>query len=162
MPRVYVETSFLSACVSSRIDARSVYRREESQRWWVQQRGLHRLFVSAEVVRELSAPTYPHTREALLLTAAAELLPLDDTTLGFARILVRERVMPGPEQEGDALHVAVATVQQMDVILTWNVKHLANRNKSAHLREICRRVGYAPPEVLTPDLFWSSASEVEP
>ena len=159
MARVYLETSFFSACVSDRVDPRSVVRRDESRRWWVQQRGLHKLFVSAEVIRELSAPTYPHRDEAMALTAEAEVLNVDEQAQGLARILVREKAMPGPEESGDALHVAVATVHQMDVVLSWNVRHLANRRKTAHLREVCRRVGYVPPEIGTPDAFWDLEDE---
>lgn len=154
MARVYLETSFFSACVSNRADPRSIVRRDESRRWWVQQRREHELFVSAEVIRELSVPTYVNGGEAIALTTETETLEIDQEVEGLAKILVREKVMPGPDETGDALHVAVATVHQIDVVLSWNVKHLANRNKIAHLREVCRRVGYIPPEILTPDVFW--------
>lgn len=159
MARVYLETSFLSACVSDRTDAASVYRREQSRRWWVMQRRLHDLLVSAEVVRELSVPTYARGEDALALTAEAGLLHLDDDTRGLARILVREKVMPGPEGSGDAIHVAVAAVHGVDAVLSWNVRHLANRNKLAHLREVCRRAGYVAPEIVTPDAFWATEEE---
>ncbi len=151
---MYLETSFFSACVSDRQDAKSVARREESRRWWVQQRALHTLFVSGEVVQELSARTYPNREEALALTAETELLPLTEDAKGLALILVREKAMPGPEGSGDAMHVAVATVHRMDAMLSWNVRHLANRNKATHLREVCRRIGFLPPEIVTPDAFW--------
>ena len=159
MARVYLETSFFSACVSDRTDPRSIVRRDESRRWWVQQRLLHKLFISAEVMRELSAPAYPHGDEALALTAETEVLRLDEEAHGLAKILVREKAMPGPEESGDALHVGVAIVQRMDVVLSWNVKHLANRNKVTHLREVCRRVGYVPPDLVTPDAFWETEGE---
>jgi hypothetical protein len=80
----------------------------------------------------------------------------------LARILLREKAMPGPEESGDAMHVAVATVHAVDVVLSWNVRHLANRNKTAHLREVCRRVGYVPPEIVTPDAFWETEDEWNP
>ncbi len=159
MALVYLETSFVSACVSVRMDVRSQARREESRRWWAQQRSLHELFVSAEVIRELSSPDYPQSADALALTAEADLIPVSEDVLGLARILVRDKAMPGPAEAGDAVHVAVATVHRMETVLTWNVKHLANRNKVLHLREICRRVGYVPPEFLTPDAFWTLADD---
>jgi predicted nucleic acid-binding protein len=159
MARVCLETSFFSACVSDRQDAKSIVRQDESRQWWVQQRPHHRLFVSPEVMRELSVPSFPHRDEALALTGEAEMLMIDEETRGLAKILVREKAMPGPEESGDALHLAVATVQRIDVILSWNVKHLANRNKMAHVREVCRRVGYVPPEILTPDTFWETEGE---
>jgi hypothetical protein len=159
MARVYLETSFFSACVSDRTDPRSVVRRDESRRWWVQQRGLHKLLISAEVMRELSSPTFRHREDALALTGDTESVVINEDARGLAKILVREKAMPGPEESGDALHIAVATVHQVDVLLSWNVRHLANRNKVAHLREVCRRVGYVPPEIVTPDAFWELGDE---
>ena len=42
----------------------------------------------------------------------------------------------------------------MEYVLTWNVRHLADANKLEHLRIICRRVGYLPPQMVTPDILW--------
>ena len=61
--------------------------------------------------------------------------------------------MPAPAVEGDALHLAVAIIHQMEYILTWNVKHLANPNKRTHLAVLCMRLGLAPPQLVTPDLL---------
>jgi hypothetical protein len=154
MARVYLETSFFSACVAGRTDAASIFRRQESQRWWTVQRSGHELSLSAEVLRELSDPAFGHRDLALAMTASLNLLPLNEDVVGLAKILVREQVMPGPESSGDSVHVAVATVHSMEYLLTWNVKHLANLNKVRHLQEVCRRVGYAPPAIVTPDLLW--------
>lgn len=154
MASVYLETSFFSACVWDRQDALSIARRDESRRWWVQQRRHHNLYVSAEVVRELSDPTFRNSADALALTAEARDLPLNEEVLGVAKLLVKERVMPGPAGNGDAVHVAASIVHRMEYLLTWNVKHLANSNKLAHLRIICRRIGFAIPDLVTPDFLW--------
>lgn len=66
--------------------------------------------------------------------------------------------MPAPVA-GDAVHVAVACVHGLEYILSWNVRHLANPNKVAHLRAVCTRAGYAPPAIVTPDLLWETADE---
>jgi hypothetical protein len=132
------------------LHARSI----EQPRGWTIQRHKHDLFISPEVVGELSRPEYRHRDEALLMTVGLEMVAIEEEVRGLARILVREKVMPGPEGAGDALHVAAATVHRMDVMIFWNVKHLANRNKVAHLREIRRRVGFVSSEIVTPDSFW--------
>lgn len=67
--------------------------------------------------------------------------------------------MPGPAARGDAVHVAASVVHRMDYLLTWNVKHLANPNKLSHLRTICRRVGLAIPELVTPEFLWDMAGD---
>ena len=56
MPRVYLETSFLSACVSDRTDVASIYRRDLSREWWTTQRQAHELLISPEVLGELGKP----------------------------------------------------------------------------------------------------------
>jgi len=153
MPLVYLETSFVSACVTNRTDPASIYRRDVSLDWWQSQGSRHDLAISAEVVAELSRPTYPMSREALERVAHVPLLDIDEDVRGFAAILVREQVMPAPVA-GDAVHVAVACVHDVDFILSWNVRHLANPNKLTHLRTVCVRAGYLPPRIVTPDLLW--------
>lgn len=79
--------------------------------------------------------------------------------IGFAQILVRELVMPGPSNSGDAIHAAAATVHEMDYILSWNVRHLANPRKRDHFCAICAKFGYIPPQIITPDSLMESDDE---
>lgn len=155
MARVYLETSFVSALVTNRTDIVSLYRREVSREWWAAQSAKHEMLVSAEVLNELSHPDFQCAELALRWIEHVPSLSITDETLGLAQLLVREKVMPAPAA-GDALHVAVATVHAVDFMLTWNVRHLANRNKIEHLRVVCLRAGLIPPVILTPELLWES------
>jgi hypothetical protein len=157
MARVYLETSHVSACVTDRTDPASLYRRQVSREWWDSQRGRHDLFISEEVVVELSPEEFHCRSEALSLIEDVQRLGIEEEIVGFAELLVREKVMPSPVA-GDALHVAVAVVHGMDYVLSWNVRHLANPNKLEHLRRICWRNALMPPMIVTPDLLW----EIEP
>jgi hypothetical protein len=152
---VYLETSFVSACVSDRTDPKSVYRHESSLEWWSTQRPRHEVFVSAEVIRELSDTAFLRRDQALDWIADVPLLAVTQEVQGLANLLVNERVMPSPPT-GDALHVATATVFGLDYMLSWNVRHLANPNKLRHLRVICLRAGLTPPQIVTPDLLWET------
>lgn len=158
MARVYLETSFVNACVTTRTDVRSLYRRDTSREWWETQAAAHRLFVSVEVLAELSHPDYPQGPDALAWIEAVPLVDVDEEVRGFANILVRERVMPAPVA-GDAVHIAAACVHAMDYVLSWNVRHLANPHKVVHLRTMCIRAGYLPPRIVTPDLLWEIPNE---
>jgi hypothetical protein len=157
-PSVYLETSFVSECVSDRTDPVSTYRRGVSIEWWTSQRHRFNCFTSIEAIEELSAPEYPHSQEALEVIHRISVLPITDEALGLARLLIREKVMPGPVR-GDAVHLAVAAVHGMDYVLSWNVRHLANPSKVAHLGAICLRVGILPPLIVTPDLLWEEDDE---
>lgn len=115
-------------------------------------------FVSAEVIEELSHPNYPRSRQALALINDVPLVPVTEEALGFAKLLVREKVMPGP-LAGDAIHVAAAAVHGIEYILTWNVRHLANPSKVDHLRAVCLRAGLIPPVIVTVDSLWEADHE---
>ena len=55
-----------------------------------------------------------------------------------------EGVIPATKRE-DALHVAYATVHQMDILLSWNFKHLANVRREALIVAVNQAVGYRYP-----------------
>ncbi len=153
MARIYLETSFFSACISTRTSPKSVAWRETSNEWWQTQAGRHELYVSDEVVAELSDPEFAQGSGALAMLRGLRLLELGPEVRGLAEILVREKVMPSPAVSGDALHVAVATVHGMDYVLTWNVQHMANPNKRMHFGVVCLRLALIPPQIVTPDLL---------
>src|SRR2546430_17612005 len=105
MAKVYLETSFLSACVTTRQDVASLYRCQSSNAWLESQAIHHELFASAEVLRELSDPRFPNSEEALKRFGNLPLLSIEERSVGFGEALVRHRSMPAP-LAGDALHVA--------------------------------------------------------
>jgi len=153
MARVYLETSFFSACVTTRTSPKSVTWRETSSEWWATQSGRHDLFISDEVVVELSAPEFAMGPSALAMLRGLGVLELGPEVRGLAEILVREKLMPGPSVSGDAVHVAAAAAHGMEFLLTWNVRHMANPNKRKQFAALCMRLGLVPPEIVTPDLL---------
>ena len=68
---------------------------------------------------------------------------------GLSATYIERRVMPN-DPGGDALHLAVASYYRMDVLLTWNCRHLANPNKMGHIRAVNRELGLPTPLVTTP------------
>ena len=157
MARVYLEPSFFSASVTTRSAPRIVGWRTTSLEWWRSQASKHYLFISPEVVAELTAPEFKERDAALEMLRGLTLLEISPEVLNLAEFLVDEQVMPNPRNAGDAIHVATATVHRMDYILSWNIQHLANENKRRHLAVICLRLRYVPPLIVTPDMLWEDA-----
>ncbi len=54
---------------------------------------------------------------------------------------VQAGVLP-PSDEVDALHVAIATVSEMDVLASWNQRHLANIRRRDLFNSVNRVAGY--------------------
>ena len=56
-----------------------------------------------------------------------------------------------PNAVRDAAHIAIATVNDMNYILTWNCKHLANAQIIRRVAIVCNRQGYSMPVICTPE-----------
>ena len=152
-PRVYVKTSVPSAYVSQRPDPGALHRRQVTREWWEHQLGLYDAYVSASVLLELEQGRWPGQREAILLIEPLGRLEIDEEVMAVANRYVAERLVPA-DLGGDASHLAVACVQGVDFLLTWNSRHLANPNKLDHLTVINRRLGLLTPQVVTPEMLW--------
>lgn len=61
--------------------------------------------------------------------------------------------------EVDALHIAVACVQNIDYLLTWNCRHIDNAATKPIVRSICAVAGYICPEICTPLELLSGEAE---
>ena len=59
----------------------------------------------------------------------------------LAELYLSRDAMP-PAKINDAIHVAFATVHEMDILLSWNFKHLANVNKEARVSALNAEAGY--------------------
>lgn len=44
----------------------------------------------------------------------------------------------------------MASLLNVDFLLTWNCKHLANANKTKHMQILNSRLGLVTPQVVTP------------
>lgn len=59
----------------------------------------------------------------------------------ISELYIKEKVIPKNKRE-DALHIAISTFYEMDVLLSWNFKHLANINKQLLINSINEKEGY--------------------
>jgi hypothetical protein len=150
-PRVYLETtipSYLTAWPSR--DLVRAAHQQITREWWERRRGDFELFVSQVVLRECQAGDPKAAAERLEAIRDFPLLEQSEKATDFAQLLL-ERV-PLPERAAvDALHIAVATVNGMDYLLTWNCTHIANAALRSSIEAKCRESGYDPPVICTPE-----------
>jgi len=76
----------------------------------------------------------------------------------LASQLISDGVIPSQYPE-DALHIAVASIHGVDIIVTWNFKHINNPVMRYKIRESVERFGYRCPEIGTPDEFLGEVYE---
>jgi len=78
------------------------------------------------------------------------LLEVTDEAQRLAVTIVQEGLLPETAYP-DALHIATATVHQVEYLLTWNCTHIANAEMLPRIALICDRFGLALPYICTPE-----------
>ena len=78
------------------------------------------------------------------------MLDVDQEAQALAEQVLGAKAVPA-EYPDDALHVAVAAVNGMDVLVTWNFAHLNNPIARMRIRDIVEGNGYRCPEVCSPE-----------
>jgi hypothetical protein len=150
MKSVYIETSIVSYLTSrpSR-DLRAAAWQEVTAQWWAQERPKYELFASELVIVEASAGDEAAAASRLEMLKEISELPVDDEAKALAAKLVEGGGVPSAAP-ADALHIAVAAVQAVDYLLTWNCRHIDNAVTKPTVRSICAAAGYTCPEICTP------------
>lgn len=79
-----------------------------------------------------------------------KLLDLSDDAKALTKDILRSGVLPA-DADRDAAHIALATVHEMDIRLTWNCRHIANAAIQPRLRKLTDAVGFVLPVICTPE-----------
>ena len=147
---VYLETSIFSYLTArpSR-DLQASAWQQASLQWWEQALPLYEAFISEIVVAEASGGDPEAVKRRLKAISQFPELPLDRTAEKLASQLIAEGGFP-EKAEVDALHVAIATVHEVDFFLTWNCRHINNAETKPIIRTICLKAGFQCPEICTP------------
>lgn len=149
-PLLYLETSIFGFYYDN--EPRNESRREAVRTLFRQlELGILRAAVSRLTRRELSRTAGPHRVALLSLTRLAETLDVDEPEVErLAAMYVAEGIIPA-EYEADALHAAYAAVSGIEVLVTLNLKHLANEWTSRRLNAVNLREGYPLVSIRTPE-----------
>jgi len=147
---VFIETTIVSYLVASRSRDKLLAAHQELTRdWWRIAQPRYTCVTSEEVLREASLGDATMSHRRLAALAGIPVLLVEDAARELARGLLAEQVLPATAAS-DAIHLAVASLNRMDFLLTWNCRHLANPHLLGRLREFMARRGLSLPEICTP------------
>jgi hypothetical protein len=120
-----------------------------TREWW-QNRARFDLYISQLVLREASGGDAEAARLRLEALKGVTVLVLSPAASTLAQQLVQQGPLPR-NAVADALHIAIAVVNGMDYLLTWNCAHIANAAIRHRIEATCRASGYEPPVLCTPE-----------
>jgi predicted nucleic acid-binding protein len=76
-------------------------------------------------------------------------LELDRESKDLAGIYIKEKAL-GEASYNDAYHIAISSVNRLDVLVSWNFKHIVNYDKIKLFNSINMRMGYPLIDIRTP------------
>jgi hypothetical protein len=114
--------------------------------------GVYDIFVSDMVFKEIARAS--QKKRELLLGLISECQPekleINAAALQLVNQYLAQGVLPATA-EADATHAAVATVYELEALISWNLKHLANLNKMTKINAVNLAEGYVKKlELITP------------
>lgn len=152
--KVYCETSFWSWLVSRpSTDPDHAVKQAWTRKWWAEAAPNCEIFISEHVLAE--AARGDNEQSQLRLAALEGRQELDGSTPevdALAMALLSDRAVPKDEVT-DAYHIATAAIHGMDVLLTWNCRHLANRFALPKTIAVVTKAGFQCPAIVTPENF---------
>ncbi|MEN6450490.1 MAG: type II toxin-antitoxin system VapC family toxin [Thermoguttaceae bacterium] len=152
MPKsVYVETTVVSYFTArpSR-DMVAAARQEATRELWPRLISDYESYVSVLVREEACRGDSAQATARLRAIESLPMLDTDEAARALAIQIIQGQGIP-EEYPEDALHIALAAVNGIDVLITWNFAHLNNPFTRMMVRQIVENAGYRCPEVCSPD-----------
>ena len=148
---VYIDTSVMSylTAMPSR-DVRTAARQIETFEWWAGESSHFELFSYEITVSEAGAGNVEAASRRLEVLGEITILDIDPDAEDLARVLLLEGAVPENAVD-DARHIAIAAVNEIDYLLTWNFAHMANTIAVPAVAGMCEQIGYSSPIITTPN-----------
>lgn len=101
------------------------------------------------MLQEVSAGDPTAARDRLATIASLLVLAFGNESAELSRHLIQGHAIHSGEGQY-AAHVAIATVNRVDYLATWNFRHIANPRLIPLIDKSCRDMGYSPVVICTP------------
>lgn len=144
MQRVYIDTSVIGGCLDEEFKDDSVKLFNEFVS------GIKTAVISDILLFELKgAPAGIQDILRRIPSNSIEYVSLDRESFTLAEAYIKERAV-AEKSISDARHIAIATVARVDVLVSWNFKHIVNINRIHLFNAVNLKLGYPIIEIRSP------------
>jgi hypothetical protein len=153
MKSIYIETTIPSYITAK--DSRDVLkltRQVTSRNFWEKEGQNYKLYISDFVLAECEKGNKEAAQRRLNLIAGLDRLPTTKEVLALAPIYKKLLNIPD-KSTVDAFHLAVATINQIDHVLSFNFSHMGIKSYGTLLKYNDSK-GLNTPLLITPDYFF--------
>ena len=121
--RIYVDTSVLGGCFDPEFAPWSNALVEDFR-----QRRFRAVLSDVTATEVAGAPEAVRERHLELVGLGAELVPITDEAVALLAGYESRGIL-GPRFRNDMLHIALATIAEVDVLVSWNFRHIVRLDK---------------------------------
>jgi predicted nucleic acid-binding protein len=145
--RIYIDTSIVGGYFDEKfeVETKALFERLENKEV---------VFVISEVLEDELEKAPPHTRELLKKyekeNCLFEYVDLTDEADMLAQCYIREKVISAKCIE-DCQHIAIATINRVDLLASWNFKHIVNLGRIKGYNVVNLKNNYTTIEIRTPN-----------
>lgn len=142
--RIYIDTSVIGGCLDDEFEESSLLLFDKFRN------GEIVAVVSELTVLELEAAP-KKVRDLLreIPEANIDYAPLIEEAVDLAKRYISDGVV-GESKLVDAQHIAIATINRVDVLVSWNFKHIVNLQKIHGFNAVNLKAGYPILEIRNP------------
>ena len=142
--RIYVDTSVLGGCFDREFERWSNMLLEAFRR------GEYLAILSSVTAAEVEhAPEPVQAVHAELIEGGAELLAVSTESMGLLNKYLENKIL-GPRFQNDMLHIALATIANVDVLVSWNFRHIVRLDKIRLFNSVNIECGYKSLTIYSP------------
>ena len=142
--RIYVDTSVIGGCFDSEFDkwSNSLINNFRDS--------VFRAVVSEVTATEISeAPNHVKEKYAELLSYNTEVIEISEESIKLAE-LYQSRDILSNKSFDDGLHIAIATITEIDLLVSWNFKHIVHFDKIRLFNSVNIEQGYKSINIYSP------------
>lgn len=143
-PRIYIDTSVVGGYFDEEFS-------EATQRLFKSLENNEIVFVVSELL-DLELTGAPQNVRDLLLQFSPdkfERVQLTEEVIKLADTYISDKVV-GKTSLEDCRHIALATINRVDVLASWNFKHIVNLDRIKGYNSVNYRLGYPMIEIRSP------------
>lgn len=143
--KIYLDTSVYSALY----DKRDLNRQKQTEYFWNNIKD-YNLYISDINIEEIDGVVDKELRSKLKrLLKSGNKIGLSSEVEILKKIYISEGIIP-ERYENDALNIALTTVHSLDILISWNFKHIVKRKTRIAVNLINLKEGYKSIEILAP------------
>ncbi len=150
--KLYLDTSIPSAY----FDYSKPLRQLITQKWFENEAINYKLYISVITIEEIerfqNILKRDNIKKLLVMDYSIEILKFEDKAKKLANEYIRNGAIPESEPE-DAYHIAIATINKMDGLASWNFKHIVSLKPIIKIHEINKQLNYPLLEIGSLELF---------